>query len=114
MVPKRLKEAREARGLSQQKLAELVEIDGFDIRKRISNYEVGRYSPSYQIAVSIAKALNYPECYFYIQSDVFAEMVLHLYKNESDSHVNPYFHSLVHAQKLVSELNDFLKKTTKK
>lgn len=45
MVPKRLKAAREAAGLSQEKLAELVGIEGVSLNSRLSNYEVGRNTP---------------------------------------------------------------------
>jgi transcriptional regulator with XRE-family HTH domain len=85
MVPRRLKVAREAAGLSQEKLAELIGIDGANSRSRLSNYEVGRFSPPFDVVVRIAKALNYPEYYFYVLDDDIAEMLLkhHQYGHES-------------------------------
>lgn len=76
MVPKRLKAAREAAGLSQEKLAELVGIEGVSLNSRLSNYEVGRNTPSFDLVVLIAKALNYPEYYFYTIDDDVAEQLL--------------------------------------
>ena len=49
MVPKRLKAAREAAGLSQGKLAELIGIEGVSLNSRLSNYESGRFTPSFDI-----------------------------------------------------------------
>jgi len=81
MVPKRLKEAREAAGLSQEKLAELVGIEGVSLNSRLSNYEVGRNAPSFDLVVLIAKALNYPEYYFYTIDDDVAEELLKYHRS---------------------------------
>ena len=62
MVPKRLVAARKAAGLSQKQLAELIDVDGSNPRSRLSNYEVGRFTPSFDVIVRISKALDYPEC----------------------------------------------------
>ncbi|MEJ5074431.1 helix-turn-helix transcriptional regulator [Enterobacter ludwigii] len=86
MVPRRLKVAREAAGLSQEKLAELIGIDGANSRSRLSNYEVGRFSPPFDVVVRIAKALNYPEYYFYVLDDDIAEMLL---KHHQSGHESP-------------------------
>nr|WP_159466127.1 helix-turn-helix transcriptional regulator [Scandinavium goeteborgense] len=86
MVPRRLKVAREAAGLSQEKLAELIGIDGTNSRSRLSNYEVGRFSPPFDVVVRIAKALNYPEYYFYVLDDDIAEMLL---KHHQSGHESP-------------------------
>ncbi|UAN54626.1 helix-turn-helix transcriptional regulator (plasmid) [Serratia sp. JSRIV002] len=76
MVPKRLKEAREAAGLTQKQLAELVAIEGVNLTSRLSNYEVGRFAPSFDFVVRVAKALDYPEYYFYVVDDDVAELLL--------------------------------------
>ncbi|WP_240487782.1 helix-turn-helix transcriptional regulator [Photorhabdus australis] len=109
MVPKRLKEARLHRGLKQVELAELLELDGVDIRKMISNYETGRYTPSFKIVVAIAKKLNYPECYFYIQDDIFAKKVLSLFLSNAAIE-NLYHLEIQHIKDSVCSLSDFLKK----
>lgn len=81
MVPKRLKEAREAAGLTQKQLAELVSVEGVNLTSRMSNYEVGRFSPSFDFIVRVAKALNYPEYYFYILDDDVAELLLKYHRS---------------------------------
>lgn len=80
MVPKRLREARLKRGLKQTDLAVLLDFEGFDVRKTLSNYETGRHSPPFSVVTAIAKALEYPECYFYIWDDIFAAKVLALFE----------------------------------
>ncbi|HDO7154518.1 helix-turn-helix domain-containing protein [Yokenella regensburgei] len=85
MVPRRLKAAREAAGLSQEKLAELIGIDGANSRSRLSNYEVGRFSPPFDVIVRIAKVLNYPEYYFYVIDDDIAEMLLHHHQSDHNA-----------------------------
>ncbi|MBV8043046.1 helix-turn-helix transcriptional regulator [Pluralibacter sp.] len=85
MVPRRLRAAREAAGLSQEKLAELIGIDGANSRSRLSNYEVGRFSPPYDVIVRIAKLLNYPEYYFYVLDDDIAEMLLKHHQSDHNA-----------------------------
>lgn len=85
MVPKRLKEAREASGLTQKQLAELVAIEGVNITSRMSNYEVGRFAPSFDVVVRIAQALNYPEYYFYVIDDDVAEQLLQYHRSVGNS-----------------------------
>lgn len=85
MVPKRLKEAREAAGLTQKQLAELINLEGVNLTSRISNYEVGRFTPSYDVIVRIAEALNYPEYYFYIKDDDIAKILLKHHQSYEDN-----------------------------
>ncbi|WP_339366719.1 helix-turn-helix transcriptional regulator [Photorhabdus khanii] len=74
--------ARKAQSLSQRAVGEALGIiDSEQARKKISRYEKGSVFPTYEVACQIAKILNVPECYFYIDDDFFAEQVLVLYKN---------------------------------
>lgn len=73
MVPKRLKEARKAVGLSQEKLSELIGIEGVSTRSRLSSYEIGRTEPPFSLVEKIADVLGYPEYYFYTVNDVTAK-----------------------------------------
>ncbi|WP_240042286.1 helix-turn-helix domain-containing protein [Photorhabdus khanii] len=74
--------ARKAQSLSQRAVGEALGIiDSEQARKKISRYEKGSVFPTYEVACQIAKILNVPECYFYIDDDFFAEQVLMLYKN---------------------------------
>lgn len=112
MVPKRLKQARKIAGFSQEKLAQLVEIESVGSRSIISNYEAGRFSPSFDFIVRVAKLLDYPESYFYTVDDEFAETILQLYRNRTNPEFNPYYRSLAEARVLADELSRCLKKAT--
>ncbi|SQA60587.1 transcriptional regulator, y4mF family [Raoultella planticola] len=83
MVPKRLKEARKAAGLSQEKLAQLVDIETVNSRSRISNYESGTFTPPFDFIVRVANVLDYPEGYFYTLDDDFALFMLSAHKGEN-------------------------------
>lgn len=117
MVPKRLKEARLAAGLSQEKLAELADVDAMNSRSQISSYEAGRHTPPFNFVVRLANALDYPESYFYTVDDVFAKSLLEFYRNKSNPSFNPYVTELQtvkgklsQAEKMVETLANFLKK----
>ena len=86
MVPKRLKEAREAAGLSQEKLSELVGVEGVNPRSRMSNYEAGRFAPPFEFVCRVADVLGYPEYYFYIVNDVTAKLLLRMHRGEQNLH----------------------------
>ncbi|STR94727.1 Helix-turn-helix domain [Hafnia alvei] len=119
MVPKRLKEAREAAGLSQEKLSELVGIEGVNTRSRLSNYEVGRFSPPFDFILRVAKVLGYPEYYFYIVDDDVAENILEIHRNRMNPKDNPHYYILAEnkklreqrdeVQRLLRQLNDCIK-----
>lgn len=111
MVPKRLKEARKAAGLSQKELAELIDVDGNNPRSRISNYEVGRFTPSFDVIVRIAKALDYPEGYFYIIDDDLAEKLLQYHQTQNSEVLNPFFNAHDEVKKYKSSLDDARKLT---
>ncbi|MDX6041279.1 helix-turn-helix domain-containing protein [Scandinavium lactucae] len=106
MVPKRLKAARKAAGLSQKELAELIEVDGSNPRSRLSNYEVGRFTPSFDVIVRIAKVLDYPESYFYTIDDGFAEKILQYHRTKNSEVLNPFFNAEQEAKKYKSSLEE--------
>ncbi|EKT0033598.1 helix-turn-helix transcriptional regulator [Salmonella enterica] len=115
MVPKRLKEAREAAGLSQEKLSELVGIEGVNPRSRVSNYEAGRFAPPFEFVCRVADVLGYPEYYFYIVNDVTAKLLLQMHREEKDlpegieSEARRMAEQLDDARKLAALLTDCLK-----
>lgn len=121
MVPKRLRAARKAAGLSQKELAELIDVDGSNPRSRLSNYEVGRFAPSFDVILRVAKALNYPENYFYTVDDDLAEKLLQYHRTKNSEVLNPFFDaqddvkkyksSLDEAKKMVERLLDFINKS---
>lgn len=110
MVPKRFKEARTAAGLSQEKLAELLDIDGVNTRSRLSSYEVGRTEPPFSLVKRIAKILDYPENYFYTEDDNFAKAVLEFHRNRLKADFNPYYTVLVDVKDKIEQLNAYMGK----
>lgn len=119
MVPKRLKEARERAGLTQDQLAQQIDIEGANTSSRLSNYEVGRSEPPFALIVKIAKVLNCPEYYFYILDDEVAQNVLIAHRNKTSPSLNPDYdkdetirklkEQRDDARKLLSKLSDCLK-----
>lgn len=103
MVPKRLKEAREAAGLSQEKLAQLVDLESVNSRSRISNYEAGRFAPPFEFVCRVADVLGYPEYYFYTVNDVTAQILLQLHKGELSPHESI---AIKEAQKMAEQIDD--------
>ena len=59
-VGERLKEAREARGLTGVALADLVGVK----RASISLYELGKASPQFEVMLNLARVLNVPRAFF--------------------------------------------------
>lgn len=110
MVPKRLVAARKAAGLSQKQLAELIDVDGSNPRSRLSNYEVGRFTPSFDVIVRISKALDYPECYFYTIDDVLAEKLLQYHRDKNSNSLNPFYDPQVEVSKYKTSLDETKKK----
>ncbi len=82
MIPKRLKTARLAAKLSQEKLGVLAGIEESTARSRISQYESGVHRPTFEMMCAFAKVLNIPEGYFYTLDDQFAEKLLALFKGK--------------------------------
>jgi len=75
-LPKRLKEARKNKGLSQKSLGISIGMDEFSASPRMNQYEQGRHTPTYQTLESIAKVLNIPVPFFYTRDDRLAEWIL--------------------------------------
>ncbi|MEY0665290.1 helix-turn-helix domain-containing protein [Providencia rettgeri] len=109
MVPKRLKEARNVAGLSQEKLLELLGIEGVNTRSRLSSYEVGRTEPPFNFIKKIAKVLDYPAEYFYAEDDDFALTILELYKNRMNLNTNPHYNAVIALKKTTKKLEEIKK-----
>lgn len=72
---RRLKEARQAAGLSQERLGILAEIDPMSASARMNQYEKGKHEPNIVVVRQIATALDLPEAYFYAADDDMAELL---------------------------------------
>lgn len=71
----RLKEARKAAGLTQERLGELAGIDIAVARTRINRYELGLHQPDPETAKRLAKTLNVPLASLYADSEAMARLI---------------------------------------
>lgn len=75
-LPKRLKQARLMRGLSQKQLGILAGIDRFVASARMSQYERGVHAPDFKTVIALAKVLQVPTAYLFCIEDDLAELIL--------------------------------------
>ena len=83
-IAKRLKQARNKIGLSQEQLGVLAGIDEYSASARINQYERGKHQPDFQTLERLAGVLKTPAPYFYASDDELAEWIL-LFKRSGDS-----------------------------
>lgn len=72
---KRLREAREAVGISQKQLGILAGIDQFVASARINQYERGKHVPDLLTAEHLAAELRVPLSYLYEPNDDLAALI---------------------------------------
>lgn len=80
----RLRLARKAKGLSQEKLGVLAGIDESSASARMNQYERGKHVPDFLVASRIAEVLELPTAYFYVEDDLLAEIIQTSYKLNDD------------------------------
>lgn len=73
---RRLKEARQRAGLSQEQLGIEAELDPASASARMNRYELGKRVPSFDLVEKIAELLDVPACYFYTSDDELADFLL--------------------------------------
>ena len=73
---RRLREAREAKGLSQKTLGIEAGIDEFVASTRVNRYEAGIHQPDYQTLTNLAGVLGLPTAYFYAEDDRLARVII--------------------------------------
>jgi len=79
---KRLKEARQRAGLTQQELGILAGMDTDIAGAKMNQYEKGVHIPKFSRLKALAKALKVPPAYFYAESNELAEL-LYVYETLS-------------------------------
>lgn len=86
---KRLKEARKARGISQERLGIDAGIEPASASARMNQYEKGVHQPGENVVKQIAAALNLPVPYFYCEDVETAHLLqcFHLLKAEDRKEV---------------------------
>lgn len=72
---RRLREAREAHGISQRNLGIEAGLDEFVASTRVNRYETGIHQPDLQTMQRLAKALGLPLAYFYAEDDELARLI---------------------------------------
>ena len=76
MIAKRIKQARELAGLSQQELGIKAGIDELSASSRISQYERGVHAPDFPTTERLAKVLRVPAPFLYAADDSLAAWIL--------------------------------------
>ncbi|MBO2569892.1 MULTISPECIES: helix-turn-helix domain-containing protein [Shewanella] len=74
--PKRLKQIRTMRGLSQKQLGIQAGIDQFVASARMNQYEKGVHAPDFKTVRSLASILGVPTAFLFCEEDDLAEMIL--------------------------------------
>jgi transcriptional regulator with XRE-family HTH domain len=72
----RIYAARQAAGISQEKLGVMVGLEEGSAGTRISRYECGIHEPNVSTSIAIAKALNVPLAYLYCEREDLAQILL--------------------------------------
>jgi transcriptional regulator with XRE-family HTH domain len=75
-----MRQLRELKGWSQEKVGVAIGIDESSSRARISRYELGVHEPPVPTARLIASALGVPLAYLYCEDDGIASLLLALNK----------------------------------
>lgn len=73
---KRLKEARLAAGLSQERLGIEAGIEPASASARMNQYETGKHVPNPVTVQQVAAALKLPAAYFYCEEDDTARLLV--------------------------------------
>ncbi len=76
LVATRLKQAREAAGLSQKALGIKAGIDEFSASARMNQYETGKHVPDILTLNKISKVLKVPLAYFYATTNNLADLII--------------------------------------
>lgn len=79
---RRLREAREAAGLSQRNLGIEAGLDAFVASTRVNRYETGVHQPDLQTIARLAKVLHVPIAYFYAEDDRLAALILGFHRGD--------------------------------
>ena len=78
ILAKRLRQAREALGLPQDKLGVLIGLDEECSSARISRYESGKHQPPLKTVQLLAQKLGVPTAYLFCEDELLAEAILKL------------------------------------
>ena len=80
--PRRLKEARLAKGLSQKNLGIIAGIDEFSASSQMNQYEKGKHTPDFATLKRLSDVLDVPTGYFYCEEDWLAKAIRALHSEK--------------------------------
>lgn len=72
---KRFKEARKAKGFTQEQLGLAIGLDEFVASTRINRYERGIHQPDFQILMALATKLDVPPAYFFADDELAIQIL---------------------------------------
>lgn len=75
VIARRLKQARLAAGVTQEKLGILAGIDEFSASARVNQYERGKHTPDYLTLEHFARVLHVDVAFFYAQDEETARLL---------------------------------------
>lgn len=87
VLGRRLKQARQSAGLSQEQLGIQAELDPMSASTRMNRYELGVRVPGFELVERFAAVLNVPATYFYAAKDDEAELLLDFHSLSADERV---------------------------
>lgn len=85
VIGKRLKEARQKAGLSQEQLGVRAGIEEDSASARMNRYERGTRSPGFELLQRIGEVLELPVTYFYASDDNEAQLLVAYYRLPADA-----------------------------
>ena len=74
-VPRRIKQARVSKGISQKELGIRIGLDQSSASSRMNHYEKGRHTPDIPTLKRVADELGVPLAYFLCESENTAELI---------------------------------------
>lgn len=77
---RRLKEARKAAKMSQERLGIEAGLDPMSASARMNRYELGERTPDLDVVARIAKVLGVPVTYFFAESEDEATLLARLHR----------------------------------
>ncbi|BEP58157.1 hypothetical protein GmRootV118_54010 [Variovorax sp. V118] len=76
VLGRRLKQARQLAGLSQEQVGIEADLDPMSASTRMNRYELGKRAPAYELVERFAKVLGVPTAYFYAVAEDEAQLLL--------------------------------------
>lgn len=84
VLSRRLRQARQRRGLPQDRLGVLAGLEESSSSARMSRYESGIHEPTLQFVEAVAKVLGMSAAFFYCADDRLAE-IIQIYSDLSEA-----------------------------